>query len=121
MIQMRALTKHIVKGMIQLWYGSIASIPGGWQLCDGTNGSPDLDTRYVMGSGAIRNPGEIGGTNSHDHSFTGASHQHTLPAGSDIAAGADFAAIDGIAQGLGSINSGAHQPKFMSLCYIMKL
>jgi len=32
----------IPTGMISLWYGSIGSVPLGWYLCDGTNGTPDL-------------------------------------------------------------------------------
>ncbi len=118
---MDAKKRPFKKGMIILWYGSIASIPGGWQLCDGTNDSPDLDTRYVMGAGAIRNPGEIGGTNSHVHTFTGDGHYHSLQAGSGIAGGANFQNQSTDVAESGTTVSGAHQPKFMSLCYIMKL
>ena len=37
-------------GVITLWYGAIANIPYGWQLCDGTNGSPDLRGKFVIGA-----------------------------------------------------------------------
>lgn len=33
----------------QLYSGAIGSIPEGWQLCDGTNGSPDLRSRFIVG------------------------------------------------------------------------
>lgn len=39
-------------GIISLWYGSVATIPGGWKLCDGTNSTPDLRDRFVMGAGS---------------------------------------------------------------------
>ena len=36
-------------GGIMMWSGSIASIPSNWKLCDGTNGTPDLRGRFVVG------------------------------------------------------------------------
>lgn len=33
----------------QLYCGSVSAIPIGWQLCDGTNGTPDLRSRFVVG------------------------------------------------------------------------
>ena len=33
-----------------MWSGSIASIPSGWALCNGTNGTPDLRNKFVIGS-----------------------------------------------------------------------
>jgi len=38
-------------GSIVIWSGTVASIPTGWQLCDGTNGTPDLRDRFVVGAG----------------------------------------------------------------------
>jgi hypothetical protein len=38
-------------GVILLWSGTIASIPTGWALCDGANGTPDLRDRFVVGAG----------------------------------------------------------------------
>jgi len=40
----------VPKGSIIMWSGSIASIPSGWVLCDGTNGTPDLRDRFVVGA-----------------------------------------------------------------------
>ena len=39
-----------VTGMIMMWSGSIATIPSGWVLCDGTNSTPDLRDRFVIGA-----------------------------------------------------------------------
>jgi microcystin-dependent protein len=51
-------------GGIIMWSGSIASIPAGWLLCDGTNGTPDLRSRFVVGAGSTYNPGDTGGADS---------------------------------------------------------
>ncbi len=50
-------------GLIILWYGSVATIPSGWQLCNGT-GTPDLRGRMPIGSGtgATYAPGASGGS-----------------------------------------------------------
>ena len=40
----------VPRGVIVMWSGSIADIPQGWALCDGTNGTPDLRDRFVVGA-----------------------------------------------------------------------
>jgi hypothetical protein len=37
--------------MIVFWAGSSLSIPAGWHLCDGTNGTPDLRDQFIVGGG----------------------------------------------------------------------
>lgn len=37
-------------GCIVMWGGSVGSIPTGWRLCDGTNNTPDLRDRFVIGA-----------------------------------------------------------------------
>ena len=54
-------------GVIAMWSGSIASIPAGWQLCDGTNGSPDLRDKFVKCVAAAEEPGTTGGAATHAH------------------------------------------------------
>lgn len=39
-------------GVIGIWSGSIASIPSGWVLCNGMNGTPDLRSYFLVGAGA---------------------------------------------------------------------
>ena len=51
-------------GGIIMWSGSIASIPAGYVICDGTNGTPDLRDRFVVGSGSTFAVGNTGGFTS---------------------------------------------------------
>lgn len=39
-------------GGIIMWSGTIATIPTGWLLCDGSNGTPDLRNRFVVAANA---------------------------------------------------------------------
>lgn len=40
----------VPSGAIIMWSGSIATIPSGWALCNGANGTPDLRNKFVIGS-----------------------------------------------------------------------
>lgn len=62
-------------GMIVLWSGSIATIPDGWALCNGSNGTPDLRNRFVVGAGTTYGVGATGGAVSGTTSSGGA-HAH---------------------------------------------
>jgi len=57
-------------GTIIMWSGSVATIPAGWCLCDGTNRTdrngaaatvPDLRDRFVVGVGTTYTPNNTGG------------------------------------------------------------
>jgi hypothetical protein len=37
-------------GGIIMYKGAIASLPSGWSFCDGTNGTPDLRDKFVIGA-----------------------------------------------------------------------
>lgn len=39
-----------VAGMIMMWSGTIATIPSGWALCNGSSGTPDLRNRFIVGA-----------------------------------------------------------------------
>lgn len=39
----------LVVGEIKPWYGDVANLPTGWYICDGTNGTPDLRGRFLVG------------------------------------------------------------------------
>ena len=76
---------------IRPWYGTLATIPSGWYLCDGNNGTPNLLTKFIMGiHTSSSEPGTTGGSNTislsttympaHHHSAgtTGSTHTHYL-------------------------------------------
>jgi len=80
-------------GSIEIWHGTIATIPSGWFLCDGVSGRPNLLDRFVRGVNTqFSDPGVSGGLNtvsltlaqlsSHSHAVTGGgTHDHTIPQG----------------------------------------
>jgi hypothetical protein len=78
-------------GGIILWSGSVASIPSGWALCNGSNGTPDLRNRFVVGAGSTYAVDATGGSAdaivvSHTHTYSGTTasngaHQHTTGTG----------------------------------------
>lgn len=64
-------------GSVQLWSGSVASIPAGWHLCDGTSGTPDLRGYFVAGAGGGLAVAQTGGAGSVTVSTaSGGSHNH---------------------------------------------
>ena len=68
----------IPTGLISLWYGSIGSIPSGWYLCDGSNGTPDLRDRFVVGAGSSYSVSATGGSTTHTITTSEMpSHTHT--------------------------------------------
>lgn len=44
------LANSIPSGLISMWSGSIASIPSGWVLCNGSNSTPDLRNKFIIGA-----------------------------------------------------------------------
>ena len=86
------ITTAMPSGGIILWSGSVASIPSGWLLCNGSSGTPDLRDRFVVGAGSTYAVANTGGSvsvtlstsqiPSHTHSFsattnTTGAHTHT--------------------------------------------
>lgn len=51
----------IPSGIICAWSGTESNTPPGWHICDGTNGTPDLRDRFILGAGA-HSVGETGGS-----------------------------------------------------------
>ena len=85
----------IPSGFIGLWSGAANAIPSGWYLCNGSNGTPDLRGRFVVGysnNDSLFDVNDTGGSkdatlvshshtiNNHTHSFsastTGGNHVH---------------------------------------------
>lgn len=68
----KALSESLFKGAILPYYGTLDStgkyplVDGktitSWQICDGTNGTPDLRNKFVMGAGNGTTLGSTGGS-----------------------------------------------------------
>jgi hypothetical protein len=73
-----AVGTTIPTGVITLWYGSIGSVPTGWYLCDGSNGTPDLRNKFIVGAGSTYSVAATGGSTdaivvTHTHTATSTS------------------------------------------------
>lgn len=71
-------------GMIGMWLGDVNEIPTGWFLCDGDNGTPDMQDSFLKIAVDETEIEDVGGSNTHTHASsnshthtTGSSHTHT--------------------------------------------
>ena len=110
-----------MQGLICLWSGTILNIPAGWHLCDGTQGTPDLRDRFVMGAGTTYDPDDTGGAASHSHTLTADQHGHDIAGSGYVQAGTFFASQVSLETVTGSTNSVSNLPPYFALAYIMKL
>lgn len=60
----KSLDSSIPSGTIITWYGVLGSIPSGFVLCDGSNGTPDLRNRFIVGAGNSYTLGATGGADT---------------------------------------------------------
>ena len=68
-------------GGIIMWSGLIANIPSNYALCNGSNGTPDLRDKFIIGAGTTYDPSDTGGAATvtlleanlpaHTHTWTG--------------------------------------------------
>jgi len=101
MVDGKDSTEIIPRGVIVMWSGTLESIPNGWHICDGTNETPDLRDRFILGvASSSENPGATGGSHSvtlttanlpvHTHSGTtdtSGAHRHNVEVRSSGEAG----------------------------------
>jgi hypothetical protein len=135
-------------GGILLWSGSIGSIPAGYALCNGNNGTPDLRDRFIVGAGSTYAVNATGGSadavvvsHTHTATVTDPGHLHTIGTADGNFPGAssypskrqDVLTADGsyntgsqttgISVGIstnGVSSTNANLPPYYALCYIMK-
>jgi len=137
----------VPSGSILMWSGSIGSIPSGWYICDGTNGTPDLRDRFIVAAGSTYSVAQTGGSAdsivvSHTHTATSTvtdpGHFHTVfanPGGGSGAFGGGSSAsptninTDTKTTGItvattvassGTSGTGTNLPPYYALAYIMK-
>jgi hypothetical protein len=139
----------IPSGGIFLWSGSIGSIPAGYVLCNGSNGTPDLRDRFIVGAGSSYAVNATGGSAdsivpTHTHAATSVvtdpGHVHNMGdaavfggtpraasvGGSNLGDDVDTqSAVTGVTvattiANAGVSGTGANIPPYYALCYIMK-
>jgi len=142
-----ALPTAFVTGMIMLWSGSIASIPSGWALCNGSNGTPDLRDKFIVGAGSTYAVAATGGSAdaivvSHTHTATSnvsdPGHSHTVPittisdsgngdpprminsGSTSTSTSTTGISVSTTISSTGSSGTGANLPPYYALAYIMK-
>jgi len=135
-------TPSLPTGAIILWSGSLGSVPTGYVLCDGTNSTPDLRDRFVVGAGSTYSVAATGGTAdaivvSHTHTVIDPGHLHvyTRATGTDTVSGGGITintnvsptssntstASTGISvASSGTSGTGQNLPPYYALAYIMK-
>jgi hypothetical protein len=113
------LPPKLIAGAIFLWYGSIATIPVPFKLCNGLNGTPDLRDLFVYGASV---QGGTGGVVDHSHPFMSNGHDHTTKLGVPGQIGGAFPQDKGGFSTevlTGTTEIGNNLPPYKSLCYIM--
>jgi hypothetical protein len=134
-----AFVRSIVPaGLVMGWSGSVVNIPSGWVFCDGTNGTPDLRDKFIVGAGGSYAVGASGGSAdavvvAHTHGITDPGHSHSMNASlQEVASGSldvwqqsgpfsTGSATTGItinSEGVSGTN--ANLPPYYALCFIMK-
>lgn len=127
------LSAAVPTGMIMMWSGAAADIPTGYVLCDGTNSTPDLRDRFVVGAGTTYAVADTGGLDTvtlteaeipaHTHTYVDRS---TGSNSGDI--DKDFNSVTWNRNSLTTRTSDptggglAHEnrPPYYALCYVMK-
>ena len=124
----------IPSGLIMMYYGN--NIPDGWALCDGTNGTPDLRNRFIIGAGDIYTSGDTGGESVHILTIDEMpKHSHKMKydsigwtairqsSGTNGIVENTTSSYDGqySTEEVGNGNAHNNMPPYYALCYIMKL
>jgi len=135
----------IPSGLIAIWSGSTGSIPSGWYLCNGSNGTPDLRNSFILGAGNSYSVGQTGGSTSatltqanlpnvnftvtdpgHKHNVASTGASSTLiNASAGLTTGSSSVTTDTATTGI-TVNSGGSAtavstlPPYYALAYIQK-
>ena len=118
-----------VTGMIMMYNGS--SAPSGWAICNGSNGTPDLRDRFIVGTGSSYSLGNTGGANSVTLTLNQIpAHTHTYErtdVGIDVsdrpwpASNNDCDMTNQNTSSAGGGQSHENRPPYYALMFIMKL
>ena len=142
------VSNTVPSGLIAIWSGSLGSIPSGWVLCNGQNGTPDLRNSFILGAGSTYAVGSTGGSAdaivvSHTHTATSTvtdpGHLHSFTAaqfvsGSNLSGGTiavtpqannTASAVTGVTVATTNASTGvsgtnANLPPYYALAFVMK-
>jgi hypothetical protein len=131
------------RGGIIMWSGTIDEIPAGWVLCDGTNATPNLSGRFIVGvntknkdtdpKNEIYSVGEIGGEATHkltvnempahSHAYHKAEYNYGhKDGGEDVTRyGREDQLDNGKTTETGGNQPHENRPPYYALAFIMKL
>lgn len=121
----------IPAGLICMWSESSSNIPSGWALCNGSNNTPDLRNKFVLGAGKDYAVGATGGEK--EVALTVAQmprHNHTIYLGYEFQGGSS-GTLSYSPEGRNSATertnttgggeSHNNMPPYYALCFIIKL
>lgn len=121
-------TSSVPTGLICMWSG--ATIPSGWNLCDGTNGTPDLRDKFIVGSGSAYAIGDTGGADSvtltlsqipsHRHAYKQITSESRYPGTSSAKSYAVVGSSSNYTEYNGGGEAHENRPPYYALAYIMK-
>lgn len=140
----------VPEGIIEIWTGTIADIPEGWELCDGLDGRPNLLDKFVRGvPDDLTVPGNLGGLINitltlaemalHSHNITETPHSHSSSQGTTDASNAGiseggsgnfptgfqfFTRLTPVNANIGNTGGGTshnNMPPFFEVAYIIKV
>ena len=106
-------------GGIIMWSGSVASVPTGWSICNGANGTPNLQDKFIVGAGSGYAVAATGGSAdatlvSHSHTATstvtdpGHNHGYTASNNQNVVRGSFGASAPNCNVGVfGAVTSGS--------------
>ncbi len=96
-------SRLVPTGVILMWSGTADTVPDGWKLCDGANGTPDLRDKFVMGASDTAAPGSTGGaTTANLTTVEAGGHTHTGVCGDTTLTVAQIPQHDHVTAGTGS-------------------
>lgn len=126
---------NVAPGVIMIWSGTEDSIPDGWHVCNGEDGTVDLRDKFVLGAGSNHPAGDTGGSEevtltveqmpTHSHAYDKLTEPwkwvspNTSVSANDAAFGIMNTSIN--TTQAGSSKPHSNMPPYYSLLYIQKM
>lgn len=107
-------------GAIIAFNGSVADLDillkSGWRPCDGSNGTPDLRDKFIVGARTPYDVGNTGGSNTHNHAATS-----STPTGNGKTSGfgGSNSSNDNHEHKI-SVKQTSHKPPYYTVIYLLR-